>query len=109
MKPRRTRGFVFLEIQMRRSSQESNDGWRILDVLALPEGLANELDCEEEQRRRQRREERMAGEREPMSFLTKSNVEASPLWIERFVDWGGLTLKVLSKEDVEQDAAALDC
>ncbi|MFA6064156.1 MAG: AAA family ATPase [Gallionella sp.] len=92
-----------------------DDGWRILDGVALPFDLAEELAQEEYERAERVREER---QRQLQEHVAESETQfrATPVkrpskclsWQEPFRCWGGPTLKVLSAEDVDRDASAVD-
>ncbi len=92
-----------------------NDGWRVLDGVALPFGLAEELAQEEYERAERLREER---QRQLQERVAESETQSkSPpvklpsmclCWQEPFRYWGGPILKVLSAEDVNRDAAAIE-
>lgn len=120
MKPRLSRGFVFVEIEMERmyrQQEEKDDGWRVLDGVALPLELAEALAQEEyeraervrEERERQRQLQNQREESEAQSRTTQASVFGKSLsWKEPFRTWGGPILKVLSAEDVNRDAAAVE-
>lgn len=90
--------------------EQENDGWRVLELVALPPDLADQLDREERRREEQRREQQVRdAERyaEPKVATTRRSGKGLP-WTEPFRNWGGPVLKVLSSEDVEKDAAAME-
>lgn len=96
----------------RNSQQQSKDGWRVLDHVALPFELAEELDRELMERiERERHEAAQAraldSESEPREIKGKAPT-GSLAWTEPFLDWGGPAHKVLRREDVETDAANMD-
>ncbi len=92
-----------------------DDGWRVLDGVALPFDLAEELAREEDERAERVREEqqrRLQDHREESEAQSRATPVKLPgkclSWKEPFRYWGGPTLKVLSAEDVDRDAAAIE-
>lgn len=103
--------------RMYRQQEEKDDGWRILDGVALPFDLAEALAQEEyeraqrvrEERERQRQLQKQLEESEAQTRATQASAPGKSLcWKEPFRFWGGPILKVLSAEDVNRDAAAVD-
>lgn len=93
--------------------QQVKDGWRILEYVALPFDLAEELDREEKERIE--REQLQARQvhlddwgHEVQDSKAKSPPASALTWLEPYQDWGGPTLKVLSREEVEADAAGME-
>lgn len=97
---------------MGRNKQQDNDGWRVLDRVALPSEVAEAMDRELYERlERERQQEAQArildAVPEPRDTRVKPPVSLLT-WEEPFLDWEGPTLKVLSREDVEADAAGME-
>lgn len=95
--------------------EQENGEWRILEFVALPFNLAEQLDREEAEREERQREERRRLQEKNDVQVGFQMTEVAPKrsgkglsWTELFRDWGGPVLKVLSIEDVERDAAAMD-
>lgn len=96
----------------RYNKQHDNDGWRVLDHVALPSEVAEELNRELSERIERERQDSaqtsfLGAASEPRDVKTKPP-NSLLAWEEPFLAWSGPTLKVLSREDVEADAAGME-
>ena len=97
---------------MGRYKQQDSDGWRVLDRVALPSEVAEELDRKLSERLERERQNAVQasslGTAAELRDITAKKPTILQAWEEPFLAWGGPTLKVLSREDVEADAAGME-